>query len=122
MLILLLAMMSGGAHAASLVCTGQVTIRSVFTPNPLTRQATVTVVQGAHGQGQVEISAGGDPVAYAGPLFMDGSKDHVVRSAEGETTTFRMTLKSNQLRFEQTLFNAQSQVVAQVLPAVLNCR
>lgn len=125
-LIFLLSVFSIQASAHQLSCTGSVWVKSVFFPLPIKRSASVVITtqEQRNVEGAVVISVGGDPIAYKGPLFLDGQRDHVAKSDTGEYSTFRLAYnqQKSKLKFQQTLFNAESEVVGSVSPAELGCQ
>lgn len=113
--------------AGTLSCQGPAWVSSVFFPIPLKRLADVTIKADGFeaNRGSVTISIGGDPLNYRGPLYLDGTKDHVVINELGEKAQFRLKVGSAKngpiLGFSQQMLSASNEVALSVRPTTLNC-
>lgn len=122
---LLLSAVSSPAFAGkTLECTGKGWVHFAAVPFPLYKSLTVTLKLTDDSHGSVELTAGGDPISYSGPLALDGQQPVLITSQEsGDLTALTLVLENEKtLKLAVQFSNAQYEKTGSISPTTLTCK
>lgn len=111
-----------------IICVGTGSIDTLGTqPESRTLIAEIANCQSelaAGAPGRFTVHMGGEPFVYEGPLYLDGSRDHVAKSpANGDVTKFRLDLRGRRrLNVELDFFDADLDRLGGVERTSLRCQ